>query len=164
MTPITTYPKPKSSTAIDNNKMMLPTQQDIVIFLVDDDPIYLQALEFQFRENPSLVVKTFLTGEACIEKLSLKPDVIILDYFLDSQNTKGMDGLHTLMTIKRTAPNTQVIMLSSNETVEVATHSLKLGAFDYVVKNQKTFLHLKRSIKKVLGIYSKEKELIVWDW
>ncbi|MES2140878.1 MAG: response regulator [Bacteroidota bacterium] len=144
--------------------LILPNQEDITIFLVDDDAMYLKSLEFQFRQNPNLKIETFLTGETCIEKLFLKPDVVILDYILSTPNKKALTGPQTLVKIKKTLPNTQVIMLSAMESAEVATNSIKLGAFDYVIKDQNTFLRLKASIKKILGIFSKEKELIVWDW
>ncbi len=156
--------KTKHSQTIDTVEKIMSNQQAILIFIVDDDPLYLKNLEFQFKENPNLVIKTFLTGEACIEKLSLKPDIIILDYLLNPKDDKTLDGIPTLVKIKNVSPSTQVIMLSSNESAEVATNSLKLGAFDYVVKDQKTYLNLKKCIKKVLSVYSKEKELVVWDW
>ena len=143
---------------------IMPNNDDIIIFIVDDDPLYLKSLEFQFCQNPNLKVETFLTGEACIEKLFLRPDVVILDYILNASNEKALDGIQTLVIIKKTLPNTQVIMLSARDSVEVATNSIKLGAFDYVVKDQNTFTRLKAGIKKILGKYSKEKELIIWDW
>ena len=164
MKPTTPLQELKSPDIIDTKQKAIPDHKDIVIFLVDDDLMYLKSLEFQFKQNPSLKIETFLSGEACIEKLYLKPDVVILDYVLSTPNKKTLTGTQTLVIIKKTLPNTQVIMLSAMESVEVATNSIKLGAFDYVVKNEKTFARLKARIKKILGIFSKEKELIVWDW
>lgn len=164
MTTIISPKGPASSDIIDTKDRGMPNQKDITIFIVDDDQMYLKSLELQFNQNPNLKVQTFLSGEACMEKISLKPDVVILDYILNSSNKEAMDGLNTLIEVKNASVGTQVIMLSSTESIEVATNSLKLGAFDYVVKNANTFLKLKNCVKKILGIYSKEKELIVWDW
>lgn len=152
------------SDVIETRDHSMPNQKDITIFIVDDDPIYLKSLELQFLQNPDLKVKSFLSGEACLEQMSIKPDIVILDYILNSTNKDAMDGARTLVAIKNVSPGTQVIMLSSAEDVEVVTGSLKLGAFNYVVKNANTFLKLKTCIKTILGLYSKEKELIVWDW
>lgn len=152
------------SDIVDTKDTSMPNQKDITIFLVDDDPIYLKSLELQFLQNPDLKVKSFLTGESCIEQMDIKPDVVILDYILNATNKDAMDGISTLLKIKNVSPGTQVIMLSSAEDVEVVTNSLKLGAFNYVVKNANTFLKLKDCIKKILGLYSKEKELVVWNW
>lgn len=143
---------------------IVPDHDDIIIFLVDDDPLYLKSLEFEFSQNPKLKIITFPSSQACIAKLSLNPDVIILDYILTIPHEKALDGLQTLMKIKETLPKTQVIILSALESVEAATNSVKLGASDYVIKNKETFTMLKAHIKKHLGMNSKEKELIVWDW
>ncbi|MFY9307742.1 MAG: response regulator [Bacteroidia bacterium] len=159
-----TLKEPVDTDIVDTKDTAMPNQKDITIFLVDDDPIYLKSLELQFLQNPDLKVKSFLTGEACIEQMSIKPDIVILDYILNDSNKEAMDGIRTLLKIKNLSPGTQVIMLSSEEDVEVVTNSLKLGAFNYVVKNANTFLKLKGCIKKILGLYSKEKELIVWNW
>lgn len=164
MKPMAPFQESQSPDIINMKNIILPDQKDITIFLVDDDTMYLKSLEFQFRQNPSLKIETFLTGEACIEKLFLKPDVIILDYILSTPNKIALTGPQTLVKIKKILPSTQVIMLSAMESAEVATNSIKLGAFDYVIKDHNTFPRLKASIKKILGIFSKEKELIVWDW
>lgn len=162
--------KPKTQHHLDNpdlveiKTIIVSEHKEIIVFLVDDDLLYLKSLEFEFCQNPNLKIMTFLTAQACIEKLFLNPDVIILDYILTIPHEKALDGLQTLVKIKEIVPETQVIMLSSLESVEVATNCIKLGASDYVVKNLNTFTQLKAHIKKHLGIYSKEKELIVWDW
>ena len=143
---------------------IVPDHKEIIIFLVDDDSLYLKSLEFEFCQNRKLQIKTFSTSKACIEKLFVKPDVIILDYILSIPHEKALDGLQTLIIIKETLPATQVIMLSALESVEVATICIKMGASDYVIKNRDTYTHLKALIKKHLGLNSKEKELLVWDW
>lgn len=153
------------NTHTDNTKgFPMPNEKSIIIFLVDDNELYLRLLENQFRENKDLVIKTFLTGEACLANISLKPDVIVLDYFLDTKDKSAMDGLQTLLLVKEASPGTQVIMSSAHESAETAVNCLKHGAFDYIVKDKKTFFKLKQIIKKILGIHSKEKELIIWDW
>lgn len=148
----------------DTKGLTINDNKGIVIFLVDDNALYLKSLEIQFSEERDLLVKTFLTGEACLESISLKPDIVVLDYFLDTANNKAMNGLETLVQIKKASPGTQVIIFSAHERTETAVNCIKNGAFDYIVKDEKTFFKLKKSIKKILEIHSKEKELIVWDW
>lgn len=148
----------------DTKGQTMPDNQSILIFLVDDNELYLKSLEVQFKMNPDLTVKTFLSGEECIKNLSQKPDIIVLDYFLDSKHKGAMNGFKTLLEIKEASPGTNVIMLSSHESTEVAVNCIKNGAFDYIEKNEKTFCRLKKAIKKIFSIFSVEKELIVWDW
>jgi DNA-binding NarL/FixJ family response regulator len=68
----------------------------IMLFLVDDDALYLRALEIDFIQHADFEIKTFATGELCIENLNSLPDVIILDYQLDSILKSAMNGIETL--------------------------------------------------------------------
>jgi CheY-like chemotaxis protein len=72
----------------------------IKLFLVDDDAVYLKSLEIQFLDALQFEVKTFATGELCIQNLSDNPDVIILDFHLDGIDKNAMNGLKTLDIIK----------------------------------------------------------------
>jgi DNA-binding NtrC family response regulator len=153
-----------SPALVDTKGKQMPDHHSILIFLVDDNELYLRSLEHKFKLNPDLTIKTFLSGEECVANLSMKPDVIILDYFLDSEQTGAMDGFKTLVKIKEVSPGSNVIMLSSQESTEVAVNCIKYGAFDYIVKNEQVFYRLKQTIKKIFSIVSVEKELIIWDW
>ena len=46
----------------------------------------------------------------------------------------GMDGIETLRKIKKTAPLTEVIMLTGHASLEAAREGMELGAFDYLMK------------------------------
>jgi DNA-binding NtrC family response regulator len=149
---------------VDTKAQIMPHNKKILIFIVDDNPLFLKSMETPFNRNGNFSVKTFLTGEECIRSLDLKPDLVVLDYFLNSSDPDAMDGFKTLLLIKENSPGTQVIMVSSQESTELAVNCIKNGAFDYIAKNEKTFHRLKQSIKKVFSLYSVEKELILWDW
>ncbi|MDQ3045968.1 MAG: response regulator [Bacteroidota bacterium] len=136
----------------------------ITLFLVDDDLMYLKALENEFKKNEHFEIHTFTTGEACLQKLSLKPDIIILDYFLNGDNKEAVDGFNILVKIKQKSPEIHVIMLSSYENVEIAVNCIKYEAFNFIVKNDTAFIRLKHTIKQIFRLHSKVKELIVWDW
>lgn len=147
-------------------KKVLPdlSKKKITIFLVDDNELYLKGLEAQFLQNPDLLIKTFLTGESCLQSITTKPDIVILDYYLAPIKRKTIEGLEMLLMIKNKSPETQVIMLSAGVSAEIAVNCVKHGAFDYIAKDDETFIKLKKAIKKVFGAFSKEKEIIVWDW
>jgi two-component system OmpR family response regulator len=146
-----------NSYTMENKELLILNDKSIIIFLVDDNELSVRLMEAQFCENPNLFVKTFLTGEACLQSMYLKPDIIILDYFLDSANRKAMDGFKTLELIKEASPGTQVIMSSAHEDADTAVNCIKHGAFDYIVKDKKIFFKLKQAIKKIFGVYSKKK-------
>jgi two-component system, OmpR family, response regulator len=163
MTAITPLKNIISPNIIDTANPSELSKKKITIFLVDDNELYLKALKAQFTQNPDLLIRTFITGESCLMHISEKKDVIVLDYLM-SDDGEAINGLNTLLLIKNTFPETQVIISSSNEDPELAVTCVKEGAFDYIVKDSNTFEKLKASIKKIFGRFSKEKEIIVWDW
>ena len=114
----------------------------IKLFLVDDDAVFLKSLEIDFTQHADFSIETFATGELCVENLNHKPDVIILDYFLNGIVKTAMDGIETLDKIKAFDQDIPVIMLSSQDKIEVAINCMHHKAFDYVVKSETAFVRL----------------------
>ncbi len=127
-----------------------------LIYLVDDDDLFLKTALHNLSQNKSFTIKTFTTGEDVLKALNKKPDIIILDYFLDSEKPNSMTGIKVLQEIKQISPNVEVIMLSGQEDIDVAVNSVKYGAVDYVVKNKSAFIRVQNDIKRVTK--SKDKE------
>ena len=137
----------------------MKTADKIKLFLVDDDVVFLKELEIKFLQLDKFEVETFKTGELCIENLHKNPDVVILDYHLDGIDTKAMNGLAALDKIKDYNALIPVIILSSQDKIEVAVSCMHHKAFDYVVKSETAFLRLQKVIVTILKYQKLEKEL-----
>ena len=122
------------------------------IFLVDDDGLFLKNLEIDFREQGTFVVETYPTGELCLEHLSARPDLIVLDYHLNGVNPAAMNGMATLDKIKVFDAAIPVIILSSQDHLEVAIDCMSHGAADYLVKSDVIFVRLQRIILTHLSL------------
>jgi two-component system OmpR family response regulator len=131
----------------------------IKIFLVDDDALYLKALEIEFLVNGDFDIETYATGEVCIANLSHNPDVIILDYYLDGIEKTAINGIETLDKIKAINPDIPVIMLSSQDKIDVAINCMHHKAFDYVVKSETAFIRLQKAITSIFHTRKIEKTL-----
>jgi DNA-binding NtrC family response regulator len=131
----------------------------VKIFLVDDDALFLKSLEIEFLENADFIVETYPTGELCIANLAHNPDVIILDYQLDGIVENAMNGLETLNKIKAFNSEIPVVMLSSQDKIEVAINCMHHKAFDYVVKSETAFVRLQKIITAIFKFQKMEKEL-----
>jgi two-component system OmpR family response regulator len=137
----------------------MKNENEIKLFLVDDDIMFLKLLEIEFLHNTDFTVETFATGELCLDNLSNKPDVIILDYHLNGINKNAMNGIETLDRIKAYNPDIPVVMLSSQDKIDVAVSCMHHKAFDYVVKSETAFLRLKKNITAFFHYEKIEKEL-----
>jgi two-component system OmpR family response regulator len=131
----------------------------IKLFLVDDDALFLRSLEIEFLQHADFTIETYATGELCIGSLSNTPDVIILDYHLDGIDTHAMNGMDTLDRIKAYDPDIPVVMLSSQDKIEVAVNCMHHKAFDYVVKSETAFTRLQKIITTIFRIKKMENTL-----
>lgn len=131
----------------------------IKLFLVDDDAVFLKLLEIEFHEHGDFDIETYSTGELCVENLSNKPDVIILDYLLDGVERDVMNGIETLDKIKAFDPEIPVIMLSAQDKIDVAINCMHHAAFDYVVKSETAFMRLQKIITAIFETKKLKKQL-----
>jgi DNA-binding NtrC family response regulator len=137
----------------------MTNENKILIFLVDDDELFLKSLVIDFEESTESVIKTFSTGESCLANISENPDVIILDYYLNNVKKDAINGLETLDRIKEANPQIPVIILSSQDKIEVAVNCMKHQAFDYIVKSETAFLRLQKAITTIFHFQKIEKAL-----
>ena len=131
------------------------------LFLVDDDALYLKMLENDFKNSDDFEIETYSTGEECIANLGNNPDIIVLDYYLDGINKSAMNGMDTLDRIKIEYPTLPVIMLSSQDSIEVAIDCMHHKATDYVVKSETAFVRLQKIVTNIL-MYNKIETQLNW--
>lgn len=136
-----------------------PGSNRIKLFLVDDDALFLKSLEIEFKQHADFTIDTFATGELCLQHLENNPDVIILDYHLDGIDKNAMNGLETLDKIKVINPDIPVVMLSSQDKIDIAITCMHHRAFDYVVKSETAFIRLQKIITSIFSFKKIEKEL-----
>lgn len=135
------------------------SQDKIKIFLVDDDALFLKSLEIEFLEHGDFNIETYATGELCLLHLAHNPDVVILDYHLDGIDKTAINGIETLDKIKEFDSNIPVIMLSSQDKIEVAVDCMHHKAFDYVIKSETAFVRLQKIITTIFQFKKMEKTI-----
>ena len=123
----------------------MQAEQTIKIFAVEDDPTYVKFLDYVLSLNPDFDYEVFTTGKACLDQLHRQPQIITLDYSLPDTT-----GREILEKIKAHNPDIQVIILSSQEDITTAVELLKLGAYDYINKDQDAKDRLLTSIGNAL--------------
>ena len=133
--------------------------EKIKLFLVDDDALFLKSVEIEFLQHADFIIKTFASGEILLDNLSGNPDVIILDYHLNGIDKDAIDGIATLDKIKNVKPDIPVVILSSQDKIEVAVNCMHHLAFDYVVKSETAFVRLQKIITTIFQYKKMEKQL-----
>jgi DNA-binding NtrC family response regulator len=99
------------------------------VLVVDDDAAFRLILSGEL-ERLGYQVVAVATGESALkEVIRLNPDVVLLDLRLP-----GLNGLEVMKRIREINPASEVIMLTGHGSIDTAIESIRIGAFDYVVK------------------------------
>ncbi len=99
------------------------------ILVVDDEKDFVEMISLRLNEAGEEVISAY-SGKECLETLGKKDiDVVILDIKMP-----GMDGIETLIEIRKRFPLVEVIMLTGHGSTETAVQGMKIGAFDYLLK------------------------------
>jgi len=129
-----------------------------IIFLVEDNEMFSASLKVALGQSGYDVVE-FRSGEQMISSWEKDPDVILLDYFLEGSRCIAMNGNKILRFIRRINKSLPVIFLTSNTDIEEATEMLKLGAVDFILKDDELLPNLKKTITQVLDTVRLRKEM-----
>ncbi len=118
--------------------------ESLKVFIVEDDKLYGEMLRYHLALNPDNEVLLFTTGKECIDNLYQDPDFISLDYSLP--DTSGLEVLQKIIAYN---PKLPVVIVSGQEDVNTAVNLLKVGAYEYFVKDEDTKNRLWHSLQKV---------------
>ena len=109
------------------------------IFIVDDDEMLTETLSDYLTRKVAHKISIFHTGEDCMQHISENPDVIILDFYLNTVNKDAANGLEVLEAFRKHLPTTRFIMLSSQESYATAARTIQKGAEHYIIKDEDAF-------------------------
>lgn len=105
-------------------------QHDWEILIVDDEEAMCESLAAWLRED-GYCVDVAYSGTDALKKAGAKEYAI---YFVDLKMPGGMDGIETLMSIRRLQPEASIIIVTAYATVDTAIAAMKEGAQEYIVK------------------------------
>ncbi|RQD60260.1 response regulator [Desulfonatronovibrio magnus] len=102
---------------------------DMKILLVDDEERFRKTLNKRLREKgfDAADVESGIKALEYLKKSSV--DVMVLDIKMPE-----MDGIETLLNVKKVSPGTEVVLLTGHGTVDTAIQGMRAGAHDYLMK------------------------------
>lgn len=117
------------------------------ILVIDDDE--------QIR---SLLKQLLSTEHECVTASAAEEAIALLEttkfaLVISDINMGGMSGLEMLPLVHAASPNTVVMMVSGENTIERAIEAMRLGAFDYVVKPF-DLQHIEAAVRRALDHHS----------
>lgn len=118
--------------------------EKLKVFLVEDDPWYVEILKHDLEQLEYPDVSVLTTARECLQRLDENPDVVCVDYGLPDMN-----GDRLLEELLVRIPALPVIIISAQEDIKVAVKLLKQGARDYFTKDVHTPELLVRAIQHI---------------
>ncbi len=112
----------------------------LIFFVVDDDPAYSRIVQAHLQAKYAAKVHVFHSGEECMQQLSLKPEIIILDYYLGEANR--LNGKEVWKSLKDSQVKSKVIMMSAQGEGKIVLELVKMGVRDYVMKDEEAMTNL----------------------
>lgn len=107
--------------------------QTMMIYVVEDDPIYSEFIRRSLLRNPEYKVSTFLSAEDALVAIDKEfPQALIIDYKLPS-----MSGIELYDKIKsKVNDDHKIIMMSAIDDGNLVLSFIKQGVRDYVIKDE----------------------------
>lgn len=128
--------------------MTATNNNHLTIFIVEDNEMFAETLKIAV-ENMGYSTRVFHSGEQMIFSWDEDPAMILLDYFIESPQGVAMNGNKILQFVRRISRNLPVVVLTSNTDVSQATEMLKLGAVDFIIKDEELLPNLTKTMTQV---------------
>lgn len=155
------YRNQRSRTDEDIIDIKFPAElktRELLIFIVEDDPSFLQILNTHFSKlilevndtKFKFKVKNYATGRSVLKDMNLNPDLIFLNYYLNQGIPNALSGRETVDNIININPNQKVIILNELE-VKLRGAFIENGLRDYIIEDEAGLIELNKTISDILA-------------
>ncbi len=113
----------------------LMRKEKFSVFLLEDNNLFLYSLKTQLAKNfgDEVSIKTFSNSVDLKASMSECPNVVVMDYHLDDDS--DMEGVDLIKRLKWSNPSTKLVVLTSEEKVDIALNCYENGADNYIKKD-----------------------------
>lgn len=125
----------------------------VLIYLVDDDELFLKIIETKFRSVTHFHLLTFNSPEMFLEYLShtkIPPKVLqigLLDFYFLNKFDNQLDGIQTLDKITEQHPEIKIILVSQRKDAELMNIAKEHGAFKFIPKSEDAFMRILNQVR-----------------
>ena len=133
--------------------------KDLKVFMVEDNELFAHMISAALASQYGYKVEVFYTGEDMLKRINEKPDVVLLDFQLDSSDLNCMNGDKVLEQIMKVQPQTKVVIISSQDDLEKAIELLKYGACNYICKDLQSVNNIALTLQNLIELINLKSEV-----
>ncbi|HEV7231275.1 MAG TPA: hypothetical protein VGO45_08105 [Bacteroidia bacterium] len=132
------------------------------VFIVDNNKKRALSLRRYLRRTfqKSLDVSVYFNEKSSLAVMNTTPHVIVLNFYLNDKEYTGERGMNLLQVMKGRYPESQILLMSSDEAIAQAIQEARSGVPDYVIGGEtrwyKLSLLLNRYITQPVRIFVAE--------
>lgn len=120
------------------------------VFILNDDVSVAGKLRkyLKHRFGDLLNISLFFTSTSCLRMIDNTVDLVVVDDYLQGISKTGRLGVEILKIIKQHHPETEVVILTSNEDVGLKVEAIKSGAREVIPNKRGAFYRVRLLIYK----------------
>lgn len=132
-------------------------EDKVMIYLIDDDELFLKIINNKFKAVTHFHLMTFTTPQSFLDYMdhSKIPKKIIqiglLDYYFLNKFDKQLDGIETLDEITKLHPEVKIILVSQRKDGELINTAKEHGAFNFIPKSDDAFMRILNQVRCLVG-------------
>ncbi len=119
------------------------------MFIVDDSPMCRLLYKTHLLNMGFSNIYMFESGMECLQHLYIMPDIILLDFDVPPGN-----GLDVLKEVKVLHPHIHLLMISSQQDINVVIEAIRFGVSGYIMKDENQLDMVSYETDKILSEHS----------
>lgn len=125
------------------------------VLIADDDNYYSSFIKHILQLTGVDNIICCNSFDSLMKSITELTDAVYLDYYLADKS-----GHDVFKSIKNKYPELEVVIISGQQDVDIAVDLLRIGAFDYIVKNETTKNRIVQSVSKLKKQADLKKRLV----
>jgi two-component system OmpR family response regulator len=121
------------------------------VFIVDDSPLYREIISNELKGISNIDISTYDSAENCIKNMDRDPALIILDFYLDGENSENMNGHFAMQQFRKLKKCPQILFVSSLQNQELLMEYSQYRDVDFILKSELGTSRTTRKIEEKLS-------------
>ncbi|MBX2906617.1 MAG: response regulator [Taibaiella sp.] len=124
----------------------MENRKNIKVFIVDDSPMCRFLYKRHLMNLGFSNIYLFESGEQCLNNIHIMPEIVLLDFDAPPRN-----GLEVLKEIKQMYPQIHLLMISSQQDINVVIEAIRFGVSGYIMKDDHQLEMMSYATEKILN-------------
>ena len=121
-----------------------------LIFLVDDNVQVTNLIKLKLENEGFTNLRVFNSYKSLLAEIENKPQIIILDNYLDIDNDDLDISLERFKELKKQLPDTRILIFSGETDPDLIHAFIFRGAYTYITKNLEALDKLVFAIQQIV--------------